>query len=557
MHKISPEKLDYISPIRNAVPLVPGRKKAGRATLFQNRSKILKHKRQWRRLKLSKGPELIQTGGTLGQGLPAKLRYPNKIRPCTQTTACVQHTGKEKTMEYAKLAADIIEKVGGKENVTNLGHCATRLRFSLKDAAKAQTDAIKATQGVVGVVNKGGQYQVIIGNEVNEVYAECVKLLDMAAQPQEDCEEDTPEEKKKGILTRALDIIAGSFFPIIPALAGAGMVKALLSLLVAFKWVDNTTETYQILNLIADAPYYFMPLLLAVSSAKKFKVNEYLAATVGCIFISPTLASLFSAANEAGTVVHFFGIPVTAATYTNSVIPVLLTMWLMSYVEPFFNKYVPKAVRIVFAPMFTLLVTAPIGLIVLGPIGTWLGDGLAAIVTVLNDNVSWLVPTLVGAFTPLLVMCGMHYGLIPIGVNMLAATGTDIVAGPGMLVSNIAQGGASLAVAIRAKKANIKSLATSCGVSAICGITEPAMYGISLRFKRPLIAAMIGGGVAGFFMGIFQVWRFAQVAPSIFALPSYIGPDGLRNMYLAAIACLISFAISFAVSFALGIDEEK
>ena len=145
-------------------------------------------------------------------------------------------------MEYAKLAAGISEKVGGKENVTNLGHCATRLRFSLKDAAKAQTDAIKATQGVVGVVNKGGQYQVIIGNEVNEVYAECIKLLDMAARPQEDCEEDSPEEKKKGVFTRALDVIAGSFFPIIPALAGAGMVKALLSLLVAFKWVDNTTE---------------------------------------------------------------------------------------------------------------------------------------------------------------------------------------------------------------------------------------------------------------------------------------------------------------------------
>ena len=462
-------------------------------------------------------------------------------------------------MDYAKLAAEVIRLVGGKENITDVGHCATRLRFCLKDAGLARTDELKATAGVIGVVNKGGQYQVIIGNEVNEVYAEVTAQLGVAPTPEEaDCGDcgDEPEEKK-GPVAKVLDIIAGSFFPIIPALVGAGMVKALLSLLVAFKLVDSSTETYQIINLIADAGYYFMPVLLAVSSARKFRVNEYLAATLGCIFVSPSLASLFSAASEAGTTVHFFGIPVTQATYSNSVVPILLTIWLMSYVEPFFNRVIPKAVRTIFAPMFTLLVVAPIGLIVLGPIGTWVGDLIGAFVSLLNSYASWLVPTLVGAFTPLMVMCGMHYGLIPVGINMLATTGTDIVAGPGMLVSNIAQGGASLAVAVRAKKENIKSLATSCGISAICGITEPAMYGISLRFKRPLIAAMTGGAVGGFFMGIFHVWRFAQVSPSIFALPSYIGPDGLRNMYLAAVGCLISFVISFAVSYVLGVDENK
>lgn len=461
-------------------------------------------------------------------------------------------------MDYGKLAAEVIRLVGGKENINDVGHCATRLRFSLKDAGLAKTDELKATDGVIGVVNKGGQYQVIIGNEVNEVYAQVTSQLGVEATPQEpDCDDDAAPEEKKSPVAKVLDVIAGSFFPIIPALVGAGMVKALLSLLTAFQLVDASTETYQIINLIADAAYYFMPVLLAVSSAKKFRVNEYLAATVGCIFVSPSLAALFSAASEAGSTVHFLGIPVTQATYSNSVVPILLTIWLMSYVEPFFNRIIPKAVRTIFAPMFTLLIVAPIGLIVLGPLGTWLGDLLGAFVTLLNNYASWLVPTLVGAFTPLMVMCGMHYGLIPVGINMLATTGTDIVAGPGMLVSNIAQGGASLAVALRAKKQNIKSLATSCGISAICGITEPAMYGISLRFKRPLIAAMIGGAVGGFFMGIFQVWRFAQVAPSIFALPSYIGPDGLRNMYFAAIGCLISFVISFAVSYVLGVDENK
>ncbi len=459
-------------------------------------------------------------------------------------------------MDYAKLAAEIIRLVGGKENVVDLGHCATRLRFNLKNSNVAKADELKALKGVVGIVNKGGQYQVVIGNEVNEVYAEAIGQLDLVAKPAEDCGDEI-EAEKKSLPARALDVIAGSFFPVIPALAGAGMVKALLSLLSALGLVAQTSETYQLINLIADAAYYFMPVLLAVSSARKFKVNEYIAASIGCIFVSPTLVSLFSAASEAGRVVRLFGLPVTRATYSNSVIPILLTIWLMSYVEPFFNRVIPKAVRTIFAPMFTLMVVAPVGLIVLGPIGTWLGNMLGALVTMLNAYASWLVPTLVGAFTPLMVMCGMHYGLIPVGVNMLASTGTDIVAGPGMLVSNIAQGGASLAVAVRAKNADIKSLAASCGVSAVCGITEPAMYGISLRFKRPLIAAMTGGGVAGFFMGIFHVWRFAQVAPSIFALPSYIGPDGLRNMYLAAVGCAIAFVISFAVSYLLGIDESK
>lgn len=462
-------------------------------------------------------------------------------------------------MDYAKLAETILGLVGGKGNVSNVGHCATRLRFNLNDVSAAKTDDLKRTKGVVGVVYQGGQYQIIIGSQVNEVYAELIERLDGCGDGAEHAQAAGPENQggKKGKVAAVLDVIAGSFFPIIPALAGAGMVKALLSLLTAFSLIDRSAESYQILNMIADAPYYFLPVLLAVSASRKFKVNEFVAATIGCIFISPTLITLFGAASEAGRTVQFLGLPVTKANYTNSVIPILLTIWLMSVVEPFFNKWIPKALRIVFVPMFTLLVVAPVGLIVLGPVGTWLGNGLAIVISALNQHVSWLVPTLVGAFTPLMVMTGMHYGLIPIGVNMLATTGTDIVAGPGMLVSNIAQGGASLAVAIRAKREDIKSLATSCGVSAICGITEPAMYGISMRFKTPLTAAMIGGGTAGFFMGIFRVCRFAQVAPSIFALPSYIGPDGLRNMYLAAIACAIAFAVSFVISWFLGVDETK
>lgn len=460
-------------------------------------------------------------------------------------------------MDYSKLGSEIIRLVGGKENITNLGHCATRLRFSLKDSSLAQTSELKGTKGVLGVVDKGGQYQVIIGNTVHEVCTEIQSQLGLKTDTPA-AAENTVEEKKKSVPARVLGVISGSMFPIIPALVGAGMVKALLSLLTAFSLVDRSSQTFQIINLMADAAYYFMPVILAVSAAKKFKVNEYVAASIGCVFISPTLVSLFGAAKEAGTAVKLFGIPVTTATYSNSVIPILLTIWLMSYVEPFFNRVIPKVVRMIFVPMFTLLIVAPVGLIVLGPIGTWLGDGLGLIVSTLNNYVGWLVPTLVGALTPLMVMVGMHYGLIPIGINMLAQIGEDIVAGPGMLVSNIAQGGACLAVAIRAKNTDIKSLGASCGVQAICGITEPAMYGVSLRFGKPLAAAMIGGGAGGFFMGVFHVARYAQVAPSIFALPSYIAADGsMRGVYMAAAACAIAFVVSFAASYVFGVDESK
>ena len=461
---------------------------------------------------------------------------------------------------YNELAKTIIELVGGKENVTNLGHCATRLRFNLKDDSKAKIEDLKATKGVLGVANQGGQYQVIIGPHVKEVCSEILTMLDLRNTSEKDGEKSGSNEEavKKGPVEKALDIIAGSVFPLIPALAGTGMVKALLTILTVLGVVDNASETYRILNMMADAAYYFMPVLIAFSAAKKFQVNEYVAATIGAVLVSPTLSSLFSAATEAGTVVKFFGIPVTKATYSNSLIPILLIVWLMSYVEPFFNRVVPKVMRTIFVPMFTILVVTPIGLIALGPIGTWLGNGLAAIIMFLDVHVAWLVPTLMGAFTPLLVMVGMHYGIIPIGINLLATTGEDIVAGPGMLVSNIAQGGASLAVAVKAKNSDIKSLGTSCGISAICGITEPAMYGVSMRFGNPLKAAMIGGGVAGFFMGIFHVARFAQVAPSIFALPSYISPEGsFDRMILAAAGCLIAFVVSFAVSYFLGVDESK
>lgn len=453
-------------------------------------------------------------------------------------------------MSFKNLAASILEKIGGYENVSSVGHCATRLRFNLKDDQKADMEAIKKINGVVGVVNQGGQFQVIVGNDVKNVHKELVALgdFDGSSHTQETSE-------KKGIIVKVLDTIAGSFFPIIPALAGAGMLKAVLALCIAFKWISIESETYQFLNFIGDAAFYFLPVLLAASAAKKFNVNQYMAMAIGAILVHPTFITLTNLAKTEGTDLHFLGINVPLVSYVSSVIPILLGIWFMSYVEPFMERIVPSSLRTIIAPLLTLIVVAPITLIAIGPLGNYLGILLGMGINVLNVHVSWLVPTVMGTFTPFLVMAGMHYGIIPIGINMLATKGYDTVAGPGMMVSNIAEGAASLAVALRTKNKDIKQLATSAGITAVVGITEPAMYGISLRFKRPLIAAMIGGGAGGLFLGIMGVARYAQVSPGIFSLPSYIGADGFTNLIYAVIGCAIAFVTAFVVSYILGIDE--
>lgn len=358
-------------------------------------------------------------------------------------------------------------------------------------------------------------------------------------------------------MNKILDTISGIFIPIVPALAGAGMLKALLALLTMLKVVAPDSQTYQFLNFMGDSVFYFMPIIIAASASKKFHVNQFVAMGIGAILMHPTFMNMIAVAKESQTGLEVFGLPVSLVSYSSSVIPIILAIWFMSYVEPITDRYMPKSIRIFMTPLITMLVVGIATLVAIGPLGNICGQLLGDAIGMLNHYVSWLVPLLVGTFTPLMVMTGMHYGLIPIGINLLATTGFDTVAGPGMMVSNIAQGGASLAVAFRCKNTEIKSLAASAGISAVCGITEPAMYGISLRFKKPLIAAMIGGGAAGLFIGIMGVGRYAQVSPGLFALPSFLGEKGISNLIYAIIGCAIAFIVSFIISFILGIDEPK
>ncbi len=455
-------------------------------------------------------------------------------------------------MNYENLAKSILEKVGGEQNVSNLTHCATRLRFNLKDNTKANTDAMKALNGVMGVVEKGGQYQVIIGNDVNNVYKEIMKISNLEGK--ENSSEEVDDRKP---IAKVIDTITGIFTPILPAITAAGMMKAVLALLSAFKLLTADSQTYQVINFMADAAFYFLPILLASSAAKKFKCNQYLAMMLGGMLLHPTFVSMVNNAKEAGTSIGVFGLPISLASYSSSVLPIILGVWFMSYVEPIADKISPKAIKFFTKPLITALVTGVVLLVAIGPIGYIVSDKVGLAIKTLESYASWLVPTLIGGLTPLLVMTGTHYGLIPIGINNRMTMGYDTIIYPGMLASNVAQGGAALAVAFKTKNSEIKQLASSAGITGVCGITEPALYGVNLRFKTPLYAAMIGGAVGGLFLGIFRVCNYSGGSPGFLTLPSYIGGESMMNFVYACIGAVISVVVSFIACLALYKDPKE
>lgn len=450
-----------------------------------------------------------------------------------------------KNTDYGKLAESIISLVGGAENISGVTHCATRLRLNLVDEGKADTEAIKNLDGVVDVVSHAGQYQVIIGAEVTQVHLEVTKRLGT----------DSPAAGSKptgNLADRFIDTVTGIFTPILPPLTAAGMLKAVLAVLVAFQLVDSTSSTYSVINFMADATFYFLPLLLANSAAKKFNCNRYLAIMLGGMLVHPNFVSMVAASQESGTAITVFGLPIYNASYSSSVIPILLGVFLMSKIEPIATKYSPSPVRFFTAPLVTMLITGIATLCVLGPIGYMASNLIAAGINGLDSIAPWLVPTLMGAFLPFLVMTGTHHAITPIGINNRMTIGYDTIVYPGQLASNVAQGAAALAASIRSKNEQFKQLASATGITAVCGITEPVLFGVTMKVRTNLIAAMCGGGVGGFFMGLMNTKNYSGGSPGLLTLPSYIGLDApMSNFYFACIGAAIAFAISFAVSFVL------
>ncbi len=464
-------------------------------------------------------------------------------------------------MDFKQLATTILENVGGKENVKSVVHCATRLRFTLVDSSKANTEVLSKTKGVLKVVDAGGQYQIVIGPDVPQVYQEVIALGGFEAKAAVEDAKAAADDNRSP-LSKALEGIASIFQPVIPAICGAGLLKAVLALCSVLKWIDTTGQTYIILNALSDSAFYFLPILLAQSCAKKFKCNQGTAMALAGLLVYPSFITLLKG-EEAVKIFNL--IPVTKATYTSSVIPIILGVWFMSLVEHFVQKYCPKAVKFFFVPFFSLVIGGVVTICALGPIGAWLSDLINLFFSWLKDIAPWLVPTVVGITSPLLVMTGTHYGLIPIGTNNLATVGHDAVVGPGMLVSNVAQGAAGLAVAVRSKDPDVKQLASSGGITGVLGITEPVLYGINLKYMFPLYAAMIGGGIGGLFLGITGVERFGAGSPGLLVLPVYLPTEQasalgftMANFTNAVIGVVIAMVVSFVSCFIMyGVWHKK
>lgn len=442
--------------------------------------------------------------------------------------------------KFETMANEIVTAVGGVSNIEAVTNCMTRLRFTLKDVKKADENTLKNIKGVQGLVNKNGQFQIVIGTNVSDVCDEIKKLGNFS-------EDVKASEEKTGIINAVLGAITAIFQPIVPAICGAGMIKAVLALATTFKLLNTADQTYVLLSMIADSAFYFLPIFLALSSARRFKCNQFVAAVLGAMLIHPTFAGLV-AAKEA---VHFFGLPVKLVSYGSSVVPAILIVWLASYVEKLANKISPKSVKVFLVPLLTMLITAPFAFSLIGPLGSFVGDILYVVFDFLNNQARWVIPVLMGGLCPLFVMTGMHYSFLPVQLAQYATLGYGTLLGPGMLVSNLSQAGACFAVALRSKDKEMKSTAVSSGTTALFGITEPALYGVTMPLKKPLFCVIASGAIVGLFAGLTNMRTYASATAGLTALPVYICDD-LSNVRNAAIAMVASIVISFVLTYFFG-----
>lgn len=444
-------------------------------------------------------------------------------------------------MNNKELATKILNSVGGKENILDVFHCATRLRFRLKDETIAETKLLKSTPGIIQIVQNSGQYQVVIGNEVSSVYESLVEVMEGVASS------DDTTAKKEGIAAKFIDIISSIFTPFLTVLAGTGVLKGILSLTVFLVPEFVETGTYTLLNATGDAFFRFLPIAIAFTAAKKFKANQYIAMALAMAMVYPI---------ENTTDLVFMGIPVIyGAGYTSTVFPIILAVFAQHYVEGFFKKITPKF--LVFGvTLMTLLIMVPLTYLLIGPFGTIIGTILSKGVNGLYAFSPLLTGIALGGLWQILVVFGMHWGFIPLTLLNFSTLGYDNLL-PMSIAGVIAQAGATFGVFLKAKDKNLKGLAASGSLTALFGITEPAVYGVTLPLKKPFIAASIGGALGGGLIAAFGVKSFAFSA-SILALPNMIGRNGIESSAtIGLIGLSISFIIAAILAFVLGFDESN
>lgn len=449
-------------------------------------------------------------------------------------------------MTNKELAKAIIEKMGGAENITQSWHCITRLRFNFVSRERINVEGLKGLDGVIGAQFQSGQFQVIVGGEVANIFSEVSLLLDKHIVE--------GKKAKQTIIETLFDTVSGIFTPIITAISGAGLLKGLMALLVALNLLSDASSTYQVLNMISDATFHFLPFLIAVTAARKFETNMSLSVSLAGILMYPTIMN-FAATGEV-TSLKFIGLSVPMNSYASSVLPIILGVLLLSYVHRFINKIIPASLSIIFTPLLTLLITAPITLIVIAPLGNYVGVYLERFFTVMFDVAGPLAGLLMGGLMPLIVITGMHYAFFPGTFASFDQFGYDIMLLPMNLVANIAQAGAVLAVMIKTKDKKMRQLSFSTFIPAVFGITEPAIYGVTLKLKTPFYASLAGGAAGGALFGLLNVKTFAFTNPGIMALTTYL-EKGTSNFIFALLGMGTSFTVAFILTMILKTSDNQ
>ena len=450
-----------------------------------------------------------------------------------------------KKSKYEELTKNIIGLVGGKENVSLFTHCMTRLRFNVKDKGIVETGELEKISGVLGVQWTGDQLQVIIGSAVDEVYKEICKVNEIKMQDKLNInvEEKEVRGKVKISLNSIFTAMSACIVPLIPMLIAGGMIKSVLSAIIYFGWVSSTDPTIVTFTFIADASLYFLPIALGYTCSKRFNMNPAIGMFLGGILIHPTLLGMV-ADKDCGSI---FGIGIPAYKYTSTIFPIFLTIIVASRLERILKKYIPNSIKSIFVPTLEIVIIAPIMLCVIAPLGNYLGVYLGAGVKWLYDTFGPIGPALFAAFSPFLVMTGMHACLSTYSTNAIATTGKDIFVGAAAFIRNFNQGVAALVVAIKSKDENVRETAIGCAVSAIfAGITEPALFGINLKYRKPLYAACIGGFFGGLYAGFMGVARYTYGGSGLFGLTVFIGENPM-NLVHQIIAMIIGGAVTFIV----------
>lgn len=449
-------------------------------------------------------------------------------------------------IDYHKTAMELLKELGGNDNITNVTHCATRLRFILKDESIVNKDKVAKIPGVITTVQAGGQFQVVIGNHVKDAYEHMIKMVTI----DEEAAKGTGN-KKVGIVSRIIDVISAIFAPFLYTLAACGILQGILGVLVALNAIDTAGGTYQILNFISWTAFTFLPVLIAVTASKKFGVNTFIALVIACALVCPDYIAMVNAAKP----VYFLGMKVQLLSYTSSVIPIILSIWIASYVQKFFDKYLPIVIRNLFTPMFTIAIMVPLTLLAFGPIGNTIGGAIGGIYNTLYNLSPIVAGLVVGGLWEVLVIFGVHWGITPVTVGNYANLGYDTFTG--LQASAVfSQAGATFGVFLKTKNKDMKGVSASAAITGLFGITEPAIYGVNLRLKKPMICGCIAGAVGGAIGGAFHAVSWSYNMPGIATLPAYFKADHLTPFIGLVISIVVAFVLGAVLTYIVGFEDE-